>query len=62
MADAYSTALYVMGEQDAVSFWHSQQDFDMVLITRDGRIVCTPGLKNLISNTEESYVCQILTA
>lgn len=62
MADAYSTALYVMGEQDAVSFWRSQQDFDMVLITRDGRIVCTPGLKNLISNTEESYVCQILTA
>ena len=62
MADAYSTALYVMGEQEAVSFWRSQQDFDMVLITRDGRIVCTPGLKDLISNTEESYVFQTLTA
>lgn len=43
-ADAYSTALYVMGEQGAVDFWRSMGDFDMILITADGRLLYTPDL------------------
>ena len=43
-ADAYSTALYVMGEQDAIAFWRSHGDFDMILITTDGRVLYTPDL------------------
>ena len=44
IADAYSTALYVMGEADATDFWHTHHDFDMILITTDGRVLYTPGL------------------
>ena len=64
-ADAYSTALYVMGEADAIAFWESRQSgrepFDMVLITADGRIVCTPGLADsFIQQEGTSYACEIL--
>lgn len=56
VADAYSTALYVMGEADAVDFWRSQQStdeaFDMVLITDDGRLLYTPDIANFISAPE----------
>ena len=61
-ADAYSTALYVMGEQGAVDFWRAQDmSFDMVLITRDGRVVYTPGLADCFNEKDgTSYVYQLL--
>lgn len=63
MADAYSTALYVMGESAACDFWAGRQNFDMVLVTADGRVVYTPGLMDSISEVEESgYDYQVLTA
>lgn len=44
MADAYSTALYVMGLEAATDFWRSHSDqFDMILITAD-TVYHTPGL------------------
>ena len=53
MADAYSTALYVMGESGAVSFWRAHHnEFDMVLITADNRILYTPGLLSRITTEE----------
>ena len=63
-ADAYSTALYVMGEQGAVDFWRSQDmSFDMVLITRDGRVVYTPGLADCFNEKDgTAYVYQLLAA
>lgn len=51
-ADAYSTALYIMGEADAIAFWRERQDFDMVLITTDGRLLYTPDLSEKITFTE----------
>ena len=64
-ADAYSTALYVMGEDAAVRFWENQQGgnnaFEAVLITVDGRIVCTPGLADHFTVQEDaSYEVQFL--
>ena len=60
-ADAYSTALYVMGESGAVDFWRAHRDFDMVLVTTDGRVVYTPGLASVFHEAEgESYVCEQL--
>ena len=44
IADAYSTALYVMGEAGAIDFRRSHNDFDMILITTDGRVLYTPDL------------------
>lgn len=43
MADAYSTALYVMGREAAQDFWRQNGGFDMVLITKDGQVLYTPG-------------------
>ena len=63
MADAYSTALYVMGETEAVDFWRQQADFDMVLVTEDGRVLYTPGLQDCFEKTEGSgYDYQLLAA
>lgn len=43
-ADALSTALFVMGFDEAVTFWQSgKYDFDLVLITETG-IFASPGL------------------
>ena len=45
MADALSTALYVLGESGAKSYYETYgTDFDMVLVTDDGRIVVSGGL------------------
>ena len=52
-ADAYSTALYVMGEQEAVSFWRAHGGFDLILITADGRLLYTPGLSDAITAPED---------
>lgn len=53
MADAYSTALYVMGQSGAVSYWSAHRaEFDMVLITADNRLLYTPGLLGRITTEE----------
>ena len=55
IADAYSTALYVMGEEAACDFWRQRGGFDMVLITADGRVLYTPGLAAHITQKGASY-------
>lgn len=44
MADAYSTALYVMGSAGAQAFWRTHGGFEMILITTAGQVLYTPGL------------------
>ena len=47
MADALSTALYILGESGAVSYYESYgSDFEMVLITDDGRVIVSSGLRD----------------
>ena len=62
MADAWSTALYVMGETEAIRFWQARRgSFDMVLITADDRIVCTAGLEGRVTAEEGgAYELQFL--
>ena len=55
MCDAFSTALFVMGEEKALDFWRSgQYDFDLVLVTDDGRVVITEGLADSFEQSEGS--------
>ncbi len=48
-ADSLSTALFVMGTEKAIDFWKSNRDFDMILITKDKRILYTKSLDEKIS-------------
>lgn len=44
LADALSTALFVMGKEKAEAFWRTRQDFDFILIEEDGTVTVTPEL------------------
>ena len=45
LADALSTSLYIMGLEDAVSYWRTYgDDFEMVLITSHGELYGTEGI------------------
>ena len=46
MADALSTALFVMGAQAALEFWKTHEGFDLVLLTDDGTLYVTEGIWN----------------
>lgn len=48
-ADALSTALFVMGTEKAVDFWKKSRDFDMILITKDKKILYTQRLEQKIN-------------
>ena len=58
MCDALSTALFVMGEEQALDFWRfwksSKTPFELVLITEDGRVVVTEGLVDRFTQEEGS--------
>ena len=55
MCDGLSTALFVMGEDRALEFWRSgTYDFQLVLVTEDGRVVVTDGLREDFVELEES--------
>lgn len=53
LCDALSTALFVMGEEQALDFWRSGvYDFQLVLVTEDGRVVVTDGLTDELTKVE----------
>lgn len=55
MCDALSTALFVMGTEKAVDFYCTRQSdtdapFELILVTDDGRILCTEGIADSFTN------------
>lgn len=59
LADAYSTALFVMGTQDAVSFWKAHtEEFEAVLWTTDGELLITEGLESVFTSSRAYEVIE----
>ena len=63
MCDAFSTALFVMGEEKALDFWRTGgYDFDLVLVTQDGRVLVTEGIADAFTLDEGSgYTCETVS-
>ena len=60
MADCLSTAMFVLGEVQSLNYWRSYGKtdgggFDMVLITKDNRIICTKGLIEDFTLVNDNY-------
>lgn len=61
LCDALSTALYVMGEADAIDFWRSGvYDFDMILVTDDGRVVVSSGIADQFE-ADGAYTYEVIS-
>lgn len=54
LADALSTTLFVLGKDRAVEYWQSNSGFEMVLVTDDGKVTATYGLKGVFSLADKS--------
>ena len=53
MCDALSTALFVMGREEALDFWRSGAcDFEMILVGQDGLVTVTVGLEDCFQAAE----------
>ena len=60
MADCLSTAMFVLGEVQSLNYWRSYGKtdgggFDMILITKDKRVICTKGLIEDFTLVNEGY-------
>ncbi len=56
-ADGLSTALYVLGLEGAADFWRSRADqFDLVLVARDGSVYITEGIQDGFQTERPSFL------
>ncbi len=55
MADALSTALFVMGKTKAINYWRTYGGFDMILVDEENNITCTKGLIEKFTLINENY-------
>ena len=57
LADALSTSLYLMGEEQAAGYWRTHADeFDMILETEDGTLYVTEGISQEIQTDNTTIV------
>ena len=60
-ADALSTALCVMGEDDAKKFYKNNSGFEIILITDDQRIVVSEGVRDSFTLSNNDYSVESLS-
>lgn len=57
--DGLSTALFVMGEEKATAFRKEHRDFEMLIITEDGRIIITESLSDNVEFTDNTITQKV---
>lgn len=58
-ADTLSTALFIIGSENAVSFWKEHKDFQMIILKKDGSLLYTSPLESqieILSDFSEIFV------
>lgn len=55
MADCLSTAMFVLGETKALNYWRTTGGFEMILVKKDNSIVCTKGLMEKFTLSNDNY-------
>lgn len=55
LADCLSTAMFVLGENKALNYWRTYGGFEMIMVTSDNRIICTKGLIEKFTLSNQSY-------
>ena len=55
LADCLSTAMFVLGESRAINYWRTYGGFEMILVTKENQVICTKGLIEEFTLTNENY-------
>lgn len=53
MCDGLSTALFVKGLEGATDYWKNHEDFDVIMVTDEGEVYITEGIKDTFSLSPE---------
>ena len=59
MGDAFSTAVYIMGREKALEFWRRNNNFELILVGRDGKVTVTEGIYGKYVPNGEDYEYEI---
>lgn len=54
-ADCLSTAMFVMGETNALNYWRANGGFEMILVTKSNEVICTIGLMEKFTLSNDTY-------
>lgn len=60
LCDALSTALFVMGVDDAAAYWRTNPGFDMILVTGEDEIYLTEGIAEQFTAASTQFSINIL--
>lgn len=60
LADCLSTAMFVCGESKAINYWRTHGGFEMILVTKENKIICTKGLIEEFTLANKNYTLKFV--